>query len=147
MALAAVSFHSAQRNTAPHKPKTRARGREVEEQVTHAGLRAQETPPLGARPGIGPQRSHRSRRHFPGDDLPTLSLPVLAGASGEAVDSSALPFLTAQARDAKRKEEEEAKRRKTHATEQAARQELRSLLAVPRSRRTTEHESRLNAVS
>ena len=48
MALAAVSFHSAQQNTAPHKPKTGARGREVEGQVTHAGLRAQETPPLGA---------------------------------------------------------------------------------------------------
>ena len=39
--------------------------------------------------------------------LPALGLPVLAGASGEAVDSSALTFLTAQALEVKRKEEEE----------------------------------------
>ena len=40
-----------------------------------------------------------------------------------------------------------AKRRKTHAAEEAARLELRSLLAVLWSRRTAEHESRLNAVT
>ena len=44
-------------------------------------------------------------------------------------------------------EEQEAKRRKTHAAEEAARLEFRSLLAVPLSRRTAEHESRLNAVT
>ena len=98
------------------------------------------------------QRSDRSRRHSSEDALPTLGLPVLAGASGEVVDSSALSFLTAQALEAKGKEEEEeeeqeAKRRKTHAAEEAARLELRSLLAVPRSRRTAEHESRLNAAT
>ena len=51
----------------------------------------------------GPQRSDRSLRHSSGAALPTLGLPVLDGASGEAVDSSALSFLTAQALEAKRK--------------------------------------------
>ena len=124
------------------------------EHATHYGPRAQKTPPPGERPGIlaepGPQRSDRSRRPSSWDALPTLGLPVLAGASGEVVDSSALSFLTAQALETKSKEEEEeqeAKRRKTHAAEEAARLELRSLLAVPRSRRTAEHETRLNAVT
>ena len=90
-----------------------ARVGEVEGQVTHAGLRAQKTPPPGARPGIlaepGPQRSDRSRRHFSGDCLPTLGLPVLAGALGEQVDSSALRFLTASALEAERKLEKQEK--------------------------------------
>ena len=42
-----------------------------------------------------------------GDGLPTLGLPMLAGVSGEAVDSAVLSFLTAQALEAKRKEDEE----------------------------------------
>ena len=73
--------------------------------------------------------------------------PRLAG-TGWGV--SALSFLTAQALEAKRKEEEEeqeAKRRKTHAAGETARLDFRSLLAVPRSRRTAEHKSRLNAVT
>ena len=123
MALAAALQHSAgpkvkvqmQQNGAPREQKTAARAVEVEEQVAH-GLRAQKTPPPGARPGIlaepRAQRSDRSRRHFSGDRLPTLGLPVLAGALGEQVASSALRFLTASALESKRKleEEEEVKR-------------------------------------
>ena len=152
MALAAATHHNAQQNAAP-RPKTGARAREVEEQVTHADLRAQKTPPR-AWPGIlaepGPQRRDCSRRHFSGDCLPTLGLPVLPGALGEQVGSSAVRFLTASALESKRKleeEEKEAKRRREQTAEEAARLELRSLLAVPRSRRTAEHESRLNAVT
>ena len=48
-------------------------------------------------------------RRSSGDSLPTLALPSLAGSAGEAVDSSALRFLTAQALEAKRKEEEQEK--------------------------------------
>ena len=71
-ALAAALHHSAgpkekvemQQNHAPRGQKTAARAREVEEHDTHAGLRAQKTPPQGRRPGTlaepGPQRSDRS---------------------------------------------------------------------------------------
>ena len=41
-----------QQNGAPRGQKTAARAREVEEQATHVGLRAQRTPPPGERPGI-----------------------------------------------------------------------------------------------
>ena len=89
---------------------TAARAGDVEEQVTHAGLRAPKTPPPGARPGIlaepGPQRSDGSKRHFSGDNLLTLGTPSLA--AGEAVDSSSLRFLTAAALR-RWKEEEESK--------------------------------------
>ena len=97
MALAAATHDSAQQNAAPRGPKTGARAREVEEQVSHVGLRAQKTPPPVERPGIlpepSPQRSDRSRRHFSGDGLPQLALPSLAGVAGEAVDAAALAFL------------------------------------------------------
>ena len=53
-----------QQNGALRGLKNAARAGEVEEQVTHAGLRAQKTPPPGARPGIlaepGPQRTDRT---------------------------------------------------------------------------------------
>ena len=62
MALVAASHHSAQQNDA----QTGARAREVEEQVTHVGLRAQKTPPPGILSEPGPQRSDRSGRHFSG---------------------------------------------------------------------------------
>ena len=107
----------------------------------------------GARRGIlaepGPQRSHRSRRHFSGNCLPTLGLPVLAGALGEQVDSSALRFLTASALEAKRKleEEEEPKRRREQTAEDEARLELRLLLAVHSSRHTAEQERRLTELA
>ena len=52
------------------------------------------------------ERPHLTRGRGQAVSL-TLGLPVLAGASGEAVDSSALSFLTAQALESKRKEEEE----------------------------------------
>ena len=49
-------------------------------------------------------------RRSAGDNLPTLGLPVLAGMSGEAVDSSALSFFTAQTlllqKEAREKEQE-----------------------------------------
>ena len=109
MALAAALHHSAgpaekvemQQNGAPRGLMTAARVGEVEEQVTHAGLRAQKAPPSGVRLGIlaepRPQRSDRSRRHFSRDSLPTLATPSLAGSTGEAADSSSLRFLTAAA--------------------------------------------------
>ena len=115
-----------------------------EEVVHHAhdAPRGPKTPPPGERPGIlpepVPQRSDRTVRRFAGAALPTLALPVLAGSAGEAVDTRTLPFLTAKALE---------DRKKTLAEEAAARVELRSLLAVPRSRRTAEQESRLDAVS
>ena len=54
------------------------------------------------------------------------------------MDVRTFAFLTATALE---------DRKKTLAEEEAARVELRSLLAVPRSRRTAEQESRLDAVS
>ena len=77
MTLAEMTHHAA-----PRGPKM-ARVGDVEEQVSHAGLRAQKTPPPGERPGILPeplpQRSDRSRRHFSEDGLPQLAMPSLAG--------------------------------------------------------------------
>ena len=103
MTLAEMTHH-----TAPREPKM-ARVGEVEEQVTHAGLRAQQTPPPGERPGILPeplsQRSDHSRRHFSGDGLPQLAMPSLAGAAGEAVDAAALAFLLSQSLAAKEHED------------------------------------------
>ena len=46
-----------------------------------------------------------------GDCPATLALPVLAGSSAEAVDHSALSFLTAQALEVTRKEEEERQKK------------------------------------
>ena len=54
------------------------------------------------------------------------------------MDARTLAFLMTKALD---------DRKKTLAEEEAGRVELRSLLAVPRSRRTAEQESRLDAVS
>ena len=86
IALFAAAHHSSQQNAASRGPKTCARAREVEEQVTDVGLRVQKTPPPGERqrilPAPLPQRSDRSRRHFSGDGLPQLALP-LACAAGE----------------------------------------------------------------
>ena len=116
MALVAASHHSAQQNAAPRGPKTGARAREVEEQVTHVGLRAQKTPPPGERPGILPeplpQRSDRSRRRFSGDGLAQLAMPSLAGAAGEAVDAAALAFLISQSVAAKEHEDRRRRRRR-----------------------------------
>ena len=112
MTLAELTHH-----IAPRGPKMAMVG-EVEEQVSHAGPRAQKTPPPGERPGILPeplpQRSDRCRRHSSGDGLPQLALPSLAGAAGEAVDAAALAFLISQSLAAKehedrKKREEEAK--------------------------------------
>ena len=82
-------------------------------QVKYDGLRAQKTDsaaPPGVRPGSlcdpGPQRSDRTVRRSSGDSLPTPALSSLAGSAGEAVDSSALRFLTALALEAKKEEEE-----------------------------------------
>ena len=108
MALAEATHHAAPRRQTPVSAI-----REEVENVTHARLRAQKSPPPGVRPGIlperGPQRSDRTVRRFAGAALPTLGLPVLAGALGEQVDSSTLRFLTAAALKAKRKLEEEEK--------------------------------------
>ena len=84
---------------------------------------ATEGHPQGGRLGTlaepGPQRSDRSWRHSSGDALPTLSLSVLAGASGEAVDSAALRYLTANALQAKRKEEAEEEEQRSLQLESA----------------------------
>ena len=57
--------------------------KEEVESEKHVAPLAQNTPPLGARPGIlaepGPHRSDRSRRHSSGDTHPTFGLPVPAG--------------------------------------------------------------------
>ena len=100
MALAAATHHSAQQNAASRKPKTSARAREVEEQVTHDGLRAQTAPPPGARPGM-PQRSDRSLRH-PSGGAPSLALVSLAG--GDAPDAAAVAFLLSAALTKKKEE-------------------------------------------
>ena len=147
MTLAEMTHH-----TAPRGPMM-ARVRAVEEQVSHAGLRAQKTPPPGERPGILPeplpQRSDRSRRHFSGDTHPTSGLPVLAGASGEVVDSSALAFLTRQtllARAREKSEEEALAKKEEEKQEDETRLEIRSLLSVPWERRTAVQRSRLRAL-
>ena len=112
-----------------HKKTTEG---EVEEHETHAGLRAQTAPPPGKRPGIlpepGPQRSDRTVRRSSGDSLPTLALPSLAGSAGEAVDSSALRFVTARALEAKRKEEEEEEEEERKKQEQEAKEFNKLLL-------------------
>ena len=110
MALAAALHHSAslkekkaelQQNAALRGQNTGARAREGEVHEKNDAPQRQNTPHPGQRPGTlaepRPQRSDRSMRRSSGEALPTLGLPLLAGASGEAVDSSALGFLTAQA--------------------------------------------------
>ena len=113
MALAAATHHSAQQNAAPRGPKTGARAREVEEQATHDGLRAQTAPPPGARPGIlaepGPQRSDRSLRHSSGG-APSLALVSLAG--GDTPDDATVAFLLSAALALKKEEEEEERRKR-----------------------------------
>ena len=114
MALAGATHHAA-----PRRQKPVSAIREVEEQVSHVGLREQKTPPPGERPGILPeplpQRSDRSRRHFSGDGLPQLAMPSLVGAAGEAVDAAALAFLLSQSLAAK--EHEDQKKRQERAKE------------------------------
>ena len=113
MALAAATHHSAQQNAAPRGPKIGARAREVEEQATHDGLRAQTAPPPGARPGIlaepGPQRSDRSLRHSSGG-APSLALVSLAG--GDTPDDATVAFLLSAALALKKEEEEEERRKR-----------------------------------
>ena len=105
MTLAEMTHH-----TAPRGPKI-ARVGEVEEQVSHAGPRAQKTPPQGERPGILPeplpQRSYRSRRHFSEDGLPQLAMPSLAGAAGCGCCSARLPPLSVAGGEGARGPEEE----------------------------------------
>ena len=92
-AVATVLHHSCDvgretYNVLRHQKMATAREEVVD--VTHSGLRAQKTPPPGARPGCladpEPQRSDRSLRRFAGDALPTLALPSLAGSAAGAVD-------------------------------------------------------------
>ena len=101
-------------HAAPRGQETGTRAGEVEEQVSHSGLRAPKTPPPGARPGClsdpEPQRSDRSQRRFVGNALPTLALPSLAGSAAEAVDASTLTFLLGQNHVLKMKDEEEKRR-------------------------------------
>ena len=77
-------------NVLRHQKMTTAREEVVD--VTHSSLRAQKTPPPGARPGYltdpEPQRSDRSQRRFAVDALPTLALPSLAESAAEAPSRS-----------------------------------------------------------
>ena len=79
--------------------------------VTHIAPRSQNTPHLGARPGIraepGPQRSDRSLRRSSGN---TLGAPSLADASAEAIDGRTLRFLLKKSL-ARKKEEDEERRK------------------------------------
>ena len=108
----------------------------------HNALWGPKTLPPGVRPGSlaepGPQRSDRSVRCSSGDSLPTLALPALAGSAGEAVDSSALRFLTALALEAKRKAEEE---------EQEKAKELKKRMKVWLEQRTAEARRELEQKS
>ena len=124
MAVAEATHHSA-----PRRQKTATAIREVEEQATHDGLRAQTAPPPGMRPGIlpepGPQRSDRCLRRSAGD-TPLLAVPSLAG--GDGADDAAVAFLVRQTllerEEEKRKEEEEV-RKVQLAQVKAAKKELR----------------------
>ena len=114
MALAEVTHHAV-----PRGPKT-ARAEEEVEYETHAGLRAQKTPPPGERPGIlaepGPQRSDRTVRRSSGE-TPLLVVASLAAVAADGVDAATLSFLTAQALEDRRKEEEERKMKEKEAQE------------------------------
>ena len=89
--------------------------------------------------------------HCPDDDgAPSLSLPSLADRAAEVVDSSSLRFLTDSALEARIKEDEESRKAEEQEmlktmTEEEARRELRTLLAVPAPRRTAEQEERSRA--
>ena len=123
VALAAALHHSAgpvgkvemQQNGAPRGQKTAARAREVEEQATHDGLRAQTAPPPGVRPGSlaepGPQRSDRSLRCSSGQ-TPLLGVPSLADAPAEAIDGRTLRYLLKANLARKKYEEEEEEEKK-----------------------------------
>ena len=104
MAVAEATHHSA-----PRRQKTATAIREVEEQATHDGLRAQTALPPGARPGIlaepGPQRSDRTVRHSAGE---ALLLVVASLAGGDEVDVTTATFLL---RNAMRELDEESARR------------------------------------
>ena len=117
MAVAEATHHSA-----PRRQKTATAIREVEEQATHGGLRAQTAPPPGMRPGIlpepGPQRSDRCLRRS-ARNTPLLAMPSLAG--GDGADDTAVAFLVR--REEKRKEEEEV--RKVQLAQVKAAKELR----------------------
>ena len=88
----------------------------MEEHEKYGALRRQRAPQLESRLAplsevAGPQRSDRTVRRSAGDGLPTLASPSLAGSAGEAVDAGTLSFLTAQALEAKRKEEQKVSQR------------------------------------
>ena len=127
MALAAATHHSAQQNAAPRGPKTGARAREVEEQVTHAGPRAQKAPPPGVRPGLppepGPQRSDRTVRRSAGA-FPSLTLVSLAG--GDAMDDTSVAFLLKEALQAQAREEQarEKERKRLEAAEEEVKMQV-----------------------
>ena len=98
MALAAALHHSA-------GPKEKV-------EMQQNGPRGQKTPPPGERPGLlaepGPQRSDRTVRRSSGE-TPLLMVASLAAAAADVVDAATLSFLTAQALEDRRKEEEERK--------------------------------------
>ena len=78
----------------------------------HVAPRRQEPPSLGTRPAPLPvvavtQEWWPGAPRQPGVVVPSLAPPSLADATAEAVDAAALSFLTAQALEVKRKEEEE----------------------------------------
>ena len=86
-------------HTPPHTPPhTHHHHTTTPQHIAHDAPRGPKTPPPGVRPGIlpepMPQRSDRTVRHFAGAALLTLGLPIQAVASGEAMDTSALRFLT-----------------------------------------------------
>ena len=128
IALAAALHHSAgpkekvemQQIGAPRGQKTAARAREVEEQATHDGLRAQTAPPPGVRPGRlaepGPQRSDRSLRRSSGH-TPLLGVPSLADAPAEAINGRTLRYLLKANLARKKYEEEEEKKYQEKAAE------------------------------
>ena len=126
MAVAEATHHSA-----PRRQKTATAIREVEEQATHEGLRAQTALPPGARPGIlvepGPQRSDRTVRHSAGD-TPLLVVPALRGDDG--VDGTTLRFLLAQNLSLKKKQEEEEKEREWREQRKVMKAEFMALMAL-----------------
>ena len=79
---------------------------------THAGPRAQSTPPPGLRPGVlqdpGPPLVEAVTVGYVAAGVPLLGAPSLADSSAEVIDGSTLSFLLQRALEVKRKEEEEA---------------------------------------
>ena len=132
IALATALHHvEMQQNGAPRGQKTAARAREVEEQATHDGLRAQRAPPPGVRPGSltepGPQRSDRSLRRSSGQ-TPLLGEPSLADAPAEAIDGRTLRYLLKANLARKKYEEEEEEEKKFQEKAAESRRRAQALL-------------------